>query len=157
MKNLHRSKQTGKFSHLTSVVWFAVDPCLYAGFPGGSDGKESTWNAGDPVPNPGQEDPLEQGMATYSSILAWRLPRTEEPGGLQSMGLQRVRHNRETKIKHHLCHMLLWETENMNKLKKRFFLKASKTAEAAWTWGTKFPHRKELIGLDVCQGWELRS
>ena len=41
----------------------------------------------------GQEDPLEKGMATYSSILAWRIPWTEEPGGLQSMGSQRVRHN----------------------------------------------------------------
>ena len=39
----------------------------------------------------GQEDPLENEMATHSSILAWRSPRTEEPGGLQSMGLQRVR------------------------------------------------------------------
>ena len=38
----------------------------------------------------GQEDPLEEGMATQSSILAWRIPRTEEPGELQSMGLQRV-------------------------------------------------------------------
>ena len=37
------------------------------------------------------EDPLEKGMATHFSILAWRIPRTEEPGGLQSMGLQRVR------------------------------------------------------------------
>ena len=36
----------------------------------------------------GQEDPLEQGMATHSSILAWRIPWTEEPGGLQFMGLQ---------------------------------------------------------------------
>ena len=38
----------------------------------------------------GQEDPLEKEMATYSSILAWRIPRTEEPGRLQSMGSQRV-------------------------------------------------------------------
>ena len=38
----------------------------------------------------GQEDALEKGMATHSSILAWRIPETEEPGGLQSMGLQRV-------------------------------------------------------------------
>ena len=38
----------------------------------------------------GQEDPLEKGMATYSSMLAWKIPWTEEPGGLQSMGLQRV-------------------------------------------------------------------
>ena len=39
----------------------------------------------------GQKDPLENGMATDSSILAWRIPWTEEPGKLQSMGLQRVR------------------------------------------------------------------
>ena len=41
----------------------------------------------------GWEDPLEKGMATYSSILAWRIPWTEVPGGLQSMGLQRVGHD----------------------------------------------------------------
>ena len=40
-----------------------------------------------------QEDPLEKGMATYSSILAWKIPWTEEPDGLQSMQSQRVRHN----------------------------------------------------------------
>ena len=44
------------------------------------------------VPSLGQEDPLQKGMATHSSILAWRIPWTEEPGGLQSTGLQRVRH-----------------------------------------------------------------
>ena len=43
--------------------------------------------------HPGWEDPLEKGMATYSSILAWRIPRTEEPGELQSIGLQRVGYN----------------------------------------------------------------
>ena len=41
----------------------------------------------------GWKEPLEKGMATQSSILAWRIPWTEEPGGLQSMGSQRVRHN----------------------------------------------------------------
>ena len=41
----------------------------------------------------GQEDSLEKGMATHCSILAWRIPWTEEPGGLQSMGSQRARHN----------------------------------------------------------------
>ena len=41
----------------------------------------------------GQEDPLEEGMATHSSILVWGIPWTEETGGLQSIGLQRVRHN----------------------------------------------------------------
>ena len=41
----------------------------------------------------GWKDPLQEGMASHSSILAWRIPRTEEPGGLQSMGWQRVRHD----------------------------------------------------------------
>ena len=41
----------------------------------------------------GREDPLEKAMATHSNILAWRIPWTEEPGGLQSMGLQTVGHN----------------------------------------------------------------
>ena len=41
----------------------------------------------------GQEDPLEKGLATHYNILTWRIPWTEEPGGLQSMGLQRVGHN----------------------------------------------------------------
>ena len=45
----------------------------------------------------GQEDPLEKETATHSSILAWKIPRTEEPGRLQSMGSQRVRHNLATK------------------------------------------------------------
>ena len=44
------------------------------------------------VPSLGQEHPLEKGMATHSSILAWRTPWTEEPGGLQSVGSQRVGH-----------------------------------------------------------------
>ena len=41
----------------------------------------------------GQEDTLEKGMAAHSSILAWRISRTEEPGGLRSLGAQRIRHN----------------------------------------------------------------
>ena len=45
----------------------------------------------------GQEDLLDEEMATHSSILAWRISWTEEPGGIQSMGLQRVRHNSATK------------------------------------------------------------
>ena len=45
------------------------------------------------VPSLGWEDPLEESMATHSSILAWRIPWTEEPGGLQSMGSQRVGHD----------------------------------------------------------------
>ena len=66
------------------------------GFPGGTvvenlpamQEPQEMW-----VPSPvGREDPLEKEMATHSSILAWRIPWTEEPGGLQSMGSQRVGH-----------------------------------------------------------------
>ena len=53
-----------------------------AGFPGGSDSKESAHNAGDPDSLPGLEDPLQKGMAIHSSILAWRISWTEEPRGL---------------------------------------------------------------------------
>ena len=49
---------------------------------------QETW-----IQSLGWEDPLKEGMATQSSILAWRTPWTEEPVGLQSMGSQRVRHN----------------------------------------------------------------
>ena len=45
------------------------------------------------VPSPGWEDPLEKEMASHSSVLAWENLRTEEPGGLQSMGSQRNRHD----------------------------------------------------------------
>ena len=48
---------------------------------------QETW-----VQSLGQEDPLEKGMATHSSVLAWRIPWTEQPGRLQSTGLQRARH-----------------------------------------------------------------
>ena len=47
--------------------------------------RQETW-----VPSLGGEDPLEKGMATHSSILAWKIPWTEEPGGLQSIGSQRI-------------------------------------------------------------------
>ena len=50
----------------------------------------------------GREDPPEKGKATHSGILAWRIPWTEEPGGLQSMGLQRVGHDRASNIHTHM-------------------------------------------------------
>ena len=54
------------------------------GLPDASSGKELGCNEGDPGSVPGQEDSLEEGTATDSSILAWRIPWTEEPGGLWS-------------------------------------------------------------------------
>ena len=61
----------------------------------GSDCKVSACNAGDLDLIPGQEDSLEKGMVAHSSILAWRISWTEESTPLQSMGLQRVRHNEQ--------------------------------------------------------------
>ena len=59
------------------------------GFPDGSEVKNLRTVQETCVRCLGQEDPLEKGMATYSSTLAWRIPWPEKPGGLQSMGLQR--------------------------------------------------------------------
>ena len=73
------------------MISVRVDTCM--GFPGGSEGKESACNVGDRglIPWSGRSPAKE--MATHSSILAWKIPRTEEPGGLQSVELQRVRHD----------------------------------------------------------------
>ena len=64
--------------------------------PGGSNGKGSACNAGDMGSIPGFGHPLEKGMATHSSILAWRVPWTEEPGRLQPMESQRIRQDWKT-------------------------------------------------------------
>ena len=72
---------------------FKCPYCRYQGFLGGSavenpPAMHETW-----VLSLGREDPLEKGMASQSSIFAWRILWTEEPGRLQSMGSQNVRHN----------------------------------------------------------------
>ena len=61
------------------------------GFPGGSDSKESACYAGDQGSIPGLRRSPEEEMATHFTILVWRIPWTEEPGGLQSIRSQRVR------------------------------------------------------------------
>ena len=63
------------------------------GFPGGSAVKNLPAMQETVVSSLGQEDSLEEGMAADSSFLVWRIPRTEEPDGLQSMGSQRVGHD----------------------------------------------------------------
>ena len=70
----------------------------HSGFPGGSSGREPGCLPGDitnadSILGSGWEDLLEEGMATHSRVLAWRIPWTEEPGGLQSKGSQRVAHD----------------------------------------------------------------
>ena len=74
---------------LLFIDFYNVALVVEKGFPGSSARKESACNAGDPGSIAGSEDPLEKGMATHFSILAWRIPWTEEPGGLQSMGSQK--------------------------------------------------------------------
>ena len=66
---------------------------MIRGSPGDSDGKESACIEADLVQSLCWEDALEKEVATHSSILAWRIPWTEQPGGLQSMGLQKTGHN----------------------------------------------------------------
>ena len=78
--------------HLTSYG-------LKKGFPGGDSGKELACPC-TAVQSLGHEDPLVKVMATHSSILAWRIAWAEEPGGLQSLGSQRVRHDEATQ---HAC------------------------------------------------------
>ena len=69
-----------------------LSPRLVA-FSGGSDGKEPACNVGDLGSVPVCKDPLENRMATHSSILAWRIPKTEKPVSLQFMWSQRVGHD----------------------------------------------------------------
>ena len=66
------------------------------GFPGGSVVKNLAAMQETQVRSLGWEDPQKKEMVTHSSILAWRIPRTEEPGGLQSMGSQRLGHDKAT-------------------------------------------------------------
>ena len=76
--------------HVSSHFFFFWNWCIIdLGFPDGSVVKSLSAMQETQV----REDPLEKGMATHSSILAWRIPWTEEPVGLQSMGLQNVRHD----------------------------------------------------------------
>ena len=82
---------------LVNVRWYLtaelICVTLMIRLPCGSDGKASAYIQEARVPALGWEDLLEKVMATYSSILGWKIPGTEEPGRLQSMVLQRVRHN----------------------------------------------------------------
>ena len=92
------SLQKSILESFSKVFWlheWHLDRKHLQGFPCGSDGKESAWNVGDclqcSIPELGK--PLEKGMATYSSILAWRTPWTEDPGRLQSMGSPSTGHD----------------------------------------------------------------
>ena len=85
-KNLKQILKTRGSYLMYQSWWQAAFVSNKLGFPGGLQ-IQDTW-----VQSLGQEDPLEEGMATHSTVFAWRIPWTEEPGGLQSIGLHRVRH-----------------------------------------------------------------
>ena len=70
-----------------SMLWNELD------FPGGSDGQMSVYNVGDPGSIPGLGRAPGEGNGLHSSTIAWKIPWTEEPGRLQSMGSQRVGHD----------------------------------------------------------------
>ena len=86
---LARLNKTKRFKLLKS---WKIGASLVAQLAKNPPAMQETW-----VQSLGGEDPLEKEMATHSSILAWKILRTEEPGGLWSTGLQRVRHNLATK------------------------------------------------------------
>ena len=85
----------GAYCYRLGLLFYSVIQCQWD-FPGGARGKEPTCQCRRHelrVRSLDGEDPLEKGVTTQSSILAWRIPWTEELGGLLSTGLQRVRHN----------------------------------------------------------------
>ena len=78
------------FCKILNIVLCAIFILVYLflyDFPGGSDGKASVYNAETQVQSLGREDPLEKEMAIHSTTIAWKIPWTEEPGRLQSMGI----------------------------------------------------------------------
>ena len=100
---------------------------------------QETWQTW--VRSLGWEDPLEEGMAAHSSILAWRIPRTAEPGGLQSTGSQRLRHNWATE--HTKCWLESTYVEhtggNLADFEVYIHLchrKSAPTEMSSWAWHT---------------------
>ena len=98
----------------------------------------------------GWEDPLEEGMATHSGILTWRSPWTEEPGGLQSTGLQRVGHNYATNIHthtHSYCVSNDW-------ISKRGIFRSFISLRTYWGPDLDRCHRVEGGGVESgCRDW----
>ena len=100
----HQGSSRGNQMHGNEMCWKHLK----------SYGKESACKAEDRGSMSGLEDPLEKGMATYSNIPAWRIPWTEEPGRLQSMGSQRIKHNWVTNIFpffSKIIHCVKWTTQ----------------------------------------------
>ena len=106
--------------HSTNIYWaLLLNAKVFhtsLGFPGFSEGKESACNVGDVSSIPRSGRASGKGMATHSSILDWRIPWTEDPSGLQSMGLERVRYNWVTNTPS--INILLYLYQVINKISK---------------------------------------
>ena len=90
---------------MEKLVFFLAKSIVHMGFPDGSAVKTPSAMKETKVQSLDQENPLEEGMANHSSILAWRIPWTEEPGGLESIGSQRVRHDWSNWAHTHIKHL----------------------------------------------------
>ena len=106
----------------------------------------------------GWEDPLEEERATHSSIFAWKIPWTEEPGGLQSMGSQRVKHNWAAERTAHSKHLLITDTTFL--AMKQIHMDHMKVLECLSRVPLKGPfqgsHYKTLWVL-VCAQWVVKN
>ena len=101
---------TTVFNELPCAIQYVLLITYICSIPGGSEGKASARNAGARVRSLSREVPLEKEMATHSSTLAWKIPWTEEPGRLQSIGSQRVVHDCATSL--HMIHVQMWELDH---------------------------------------------
>ena len=97
----------------------------------------------------GQEDPLEKGMATHFSILAWRIPRTEKPGRLQSKGSRRVRHSWSDLACTGICSTIFFNMHIISDIQFYDFLLAflflKIFGQAAWHVGSWFPNQEQSL------------
>ena len=141
------------------------------GFPGGSvvknpPAKQETW-----VRSLGREDLLEKEMATHSSILTWEIPWTEEPGGLQSLGSQRIGHNWTTCTAPHYSFTFIKRLFSSSSLSaitvvSSAYLRASLVAQMVknlpamqetqlWSLGWEDPLEKEMATHSSILTWEI--
>ena len=124
------SSQSGNKQHTWSHTYTVKQNEMLQGFPGVSDNKNLAAKQETQIWSLGRGDPLEKKTATHSSILAYRFPWSEEPGVLQLMGSQRVRHNWAI-----FTFSLHWSTPNQVK--------------ALNEWGTQAPFTKKNYPIDT--------
>ena len=112
----------------------------------GSDGKASTYNAGDMSSIPGSGSSPGEGNETHSSILAWKIPWVEEPGRLQSMGLQRVGHDWMTSLHvHDNTDSVIFSLEILLSYSRTHF------ATTNMCWGSMVLRESILMSVDKCR------